>query len=347
VRIVNLFFPSWFSRGYSTPQNLLPNHEEWVCLACIAGSIVTDEENYGLNIKLLIEGLCNYICGKMESGLHDQEISVEMICRDIHRIIMEEVRLTNPPRREKSLLDYSSAFALFDEDGNGDISAGEFQRMLIRLQLFDLLPEGKISSLLTKFDTKNKGYITVEDFKTFIENYGFSEDRYEDDYDFNDSDEGEDDFGLSSNTPPITITKDSDLDWLVWSIYKEACKVDPVDPESVITELESACVESEIIDNAGSISKKELWSLLFELKLKGNLTAKQYDQGLAHLMFSANEKNEEILVDYESLCRHIIRMGRAFNAMAQEKRKEMEGKYQTLKNSLLSELTSMVSAGSK
>lgn len=308
---------------------------------------MTDEESHGLNIKLLIEGLCNYICGNRESCHPDQEISLDMICRDIYRIIMEEVRLSNPPRRDKSLLDYSSAFALFDEDGNGEISAGEFQRMLIRLQLFDLLPEGKISSLLTKFDTKNKGYITVEDFKTFIENFGESENQFEDDYDFNDSDEGEDDYGLSSNTPPIAITKNSDLDWLVWSIYKEACKIDPIDPESVISELESACVESEIIDNAGSISKKELWSLLFELKLKGNITAKQYDQGLSHLMFSANEKSEEILVDYESLCRHIIRMGRAFNAMAQEKGKETESKYQTLKNSLLGELTSMVSAESK
>jgi hypothetical protein len=326
---------------------LLPNHEEWVCIACITESLVTDEENYGVNIKSMIEGLCAAICGADEKVTWDQDISVEVISRDIHRIIMEEVRVSNPPRRDKKLLDYSSAFALFDEDGNGEISAGEFQRMLIRLQLFDLLPEGKMSAILSKFDLKRKGYITVDDFKKFVENYSLSENIYEDDYDFNDSDEGEDDFGLSSNTPPVAITKNSDLDWLAWAIYKEAYKVDPVDPESVITELESSCSESEIIDNAGSISKKELWSLLFELKLKGNISTKQYDSGLVHLMFPSNSKSDEILVDYESLCRHIVRMGRAFNEIAQKRRKEIDSNYQVLKNALLTELTSMVSAGSK
>jgi hypothetical protein len=334
-------------RGYSTPQDLLPNYEEWVCIACITESIVTDEENYGINIKSMIEGLCTHICGTDEMQTWDQETSIEVISRDIHRIIMEEVRISNPPRRDKKLLDYSSAFALFDEDGNGEISAGEFQRMLIRLQLFDLLPEGKMSSVLSKFDLKKKGYITVDDFKTFVENYSLSENSYKDDYDFNDSDEGEDDFGLSSNTPPVAITKNSDLDWLAWAIYKEACKVDPVDPESVITELESSCTESEFIDSAGSISKKELWSLLFELKLKGNISTKQFDSGLAHLMFSTKNEHDGIFVDYESLCRHIVRMGRAFNEIAQKKRKELDTGYQLLKSALLAELTSMVSAGSK
>lgn len=338
----------FFFRGFTTAQNLLPNSEEWVCLACISNSVVTEEENYGVNIKSLLEGICTYICGEMKSRNDDSEQSVDLICRDIYRVIMEEVRLSNPPRRDRKLLDYSSAFSLFDEDGNGSISSGEFQRMLIRLHLFDLLPEGKISFILSKFDTKNKGYITVEDLKAFAENYhGVSESHDDDDLNFTDSDNGDDDFGLSSNTPPVTITRNSDLDWFVWSIYREACKIDPVDPESVITDLESACVESEIIDNAGTISKKELWALLFELKLKGNMTSKQFDQGIAHLTFSTQEKSEETFVDYESLCRHIVRMGRAYNAIAQERRKEIETNYQMLKNNLLSELTSMVSAGSK
>ena len=311
-------------------------------------SIISDDQNYGVNIKALIEGVCYLVCGGLSTNSTQNEITVEIICRDIYRMIMEEVRMSNPRSKNNKSLDYASAFALFDEDGSGTISTSEFQSMLIRLQLIDLLPEGKISVVISKFDLKNKGYISIDDFKTFIETYkGKDFDNNDEDDEFNASDHGEEDFGLSSNTPPAVITKNSDLDWLLWFIYKEACKVDPVDPESVITDFERACVESEIIDNAGSISKKELWTLLYEFKLKGNMTNKQYDQGIANLSFCDNQKNDEVVVDYESLCRYIVRMGRAYNSLIQEKKKETDKNYKALKNALLEELTSMISGGSK
>lgn len=288
------------------------------------------------------------MCGGLTATYIESEITVEMICRDIYRMIMEEVRMSNPKNKKDKSFDYTSAFSLFDEDGSGTISTSEFQSMLIRLQLIDLLPEGKISTIISKFDLKNKGYITLDDFKTFVETYKNRDfDNDGDDDDFDASDDGEEEFGLSSNTPPAQLTKNSDLDWFVWYIYKEACKVDPVDPESVITDFERACVEVEILDNAGSTSKKELWNLLYEFKLKGNMSNKQYESGIAHLSYCDDKKSDEIYVDFESLCRYIVRMGRAYNSLIQEKKKEMDANYQALKTILLQELTSMVSNGSK
>ena len=52
--------------------------------------------------------------------------------------------------------------------------------------------------------------------------------------------------GQASNKPPAVITKSVDCDWLLWFIWREACRVEPTDPESVITELENSCAETQL-----------------------------------------------------------------------------------------------------
>jgi hypothetical protein len=173
------------------------------------------------------------------------------------------------------------------------------------------------------------------------------------------SDDDEEDFGLSAETPPIIVTRNAELDWLVWRLYKEACHVDSADPESVVTELEAACAETEIVDSSshgsshrqqasGSVSKKELWTLLFEVKLKGDMQRHQYDQAVSHLTFDKDDRTrEDALVDYESLCRYIVRMGRAFSSQVGEKRQEQEKIYLRMKHALLTALVQISSAGSR
>ena len=311
-------------------------------LGCLVEAVTTDYDHYGVNIKVLIEGLCEYIVDGTGKPMDGEEITLDMLCRDLQRMIIEEARAS--PATKGKELDYHAPFSLFDEDGSGHITPKEFQGMLVRLQLIDLLPDGKLPAIMTKFDPKNKGYITADDFKAFVEGMGYVAlaDEFEDDSDY------ESDYGLTSNTPPVTVTRTAELDWLAWFLYKEACKVDPEDPESVITELSAACAESEIIENEGSISKMELWNLLYELKLKGNLTKHQYDNSIKHLAYDNREEVKgDDLVDYESLCRYVMRMGVAFNTMVQEKKKENEKTFQDLKHALLTELRGMVSVGSR
>lgn len=316
-----------------------------MCLACLTDSAVTDENHYGINIKKLLEGICLAITGGIDSEPDPESTSVDMLCRDLQRMIIEEAQAAGSRSKSGRKMDYQAAFALFDDDGNGTITAEEFQNMLVRLQLVDLLPEGQLALVVAKFDTQGKGYISYDDFEAFAESGMWAGVMLG-----MDEEEEEEDFGMSSNTPPVAITKNSDMDWLAWFLYKEAYRIDPVDPESVINELEAVCTESEVIDNQGAVTKKELWTLLFELKLKGNMSHRQFETAVDHIVCeNSDDKNAagDELVDYESLCRYVIRMGRAYNSLVQEQKKSLESKYKELKNLLLKELTSMVSHGTE
>ena len=41
---------------------------------------------------------------------------------------------------------------------------------------------------------------------------------------------------------------------LIWFLWRQACKVEPSDPESVITELEAACTETHLTHQEGAVS---------------------------------------------------------------------------------------------
>ena len=320
----------------------MPNLEEWVSLSCLTDSAVTDENHYGINIKKLLEGVCLAITGGIDYTTDVESTTVDMLCRDLQRMIIEEAKAAGTKSKNGHKLDYQAAFALFDDDGSGTITSEEFQRMMIRLQLADSLPEGHLAQVVAKFDTQRKGYISFDDFQTFAESGLYAGVLLG-----TDDDEEDDDLGMSSNTPPVAITKNSDMDWLAWFLYKEAYKIDSIDPESVINELEAVCTETEVLDNQGAITKKELWTLLLELKLRGSMSYKQFELSIDHIICDPGGENAncEELVDYESLCRYIIRMGRAYNSLVQEQKKSLESKYKQLKSQLLKELTSMISHG--
>jgi Ca2+-binding EF-hand superfamily protein len=306
-------------------------------------SAVTEENHYGINIKKLLEGICLAITGGIDYSSDSESTSVDMLCRDLQRMIIEEAQAAGIKSKNGKKLDYQAAFALFDDDGTGTITADEFQHMMVRLQLVDLLPEGQLAKVVAKFDTQGKGYISYDDFEAFAESGQFAGIMLD-----LDEEEDDEDFCMSSNTPPVAITKNSDMDWLAWFLYKEAYKIDAVDPESVINELEAVCTESEVLDNQGAVTKKELWTILFELKLKGNMSHRQFEAAIDHITCEPDDRgNGEELVDYESLCRYVIRMGRAYNSLVQEQKKGVESKYAKLKEMLLKELTSMVSHGTE
>lgn len=86
---------------------------------------------------------------------------------------------------------------------------------LIPINSIPLLFFSQIPQLLAMFDKKKKGYITMDDFVTFSE-AGKAEDD-EDAGNFIDEEEEGEEYGLSSNKPPTTITKNADCDWYVLS----------------------------------------------------------------------------------------------------------------------------------
>ena len=106
------------------------------------------------------------------------------------------------------------------------------------------------------FDTTNKGFITFEDFTAFVAKYkNLAEDGISimDDLDKEISDPTH-----MSDVPPLAITRNADCDYIVWFIWRQCCRIEPSDPECIITELEAACAETELTAHEGSISMKEL-----------------------------------------------------------------------------------------
>ena len=50
---------------------------------------------------------------------------------------------------------------------------------------------------------------------------------------------------------------------LIWFLWRQACKVEPSDPESVITELEAACTETHLTHQEGAVSDHTLTQYYF------------------------------------------------------------------------------------
>jgi hypothetical protein len=345
-----------FVRGFKATENQLLNLEEWAILCCKVGAAVAEEDVYGVKITLFLERICADICGDLDSVDGTVEvISLESFSRELHRMIDEEASRMADGKKK----DYVAAFNLFDLDSNGFISNDEFRKALFRLKLSDGLPESQIPAAIALFDHNQKGYINVDDFVKFVDIHKKKfEDKRKNEFfdDENDDDDNDDDDGhltLASNTPPVTITSNKECDWLCWFLWRRAYKVDPTDPESVITELEANCNETEIAMNLhGSISSKELWNILTEMKLRGDLLRNQFDRGIVYALDGdtgtknkdrKSDSNADTLVDYEALCRYIVRMGRAFYAMIQQKKADIEKKFPALLSTLKKEFMGMLS----
>lgn len=275
-------------------------------------------------------------------------MSPETFKRDLQRMITEEAQSS---AKKGAPPDFVAVFNLFDEDGGGTINNEEFRKMLFRLHLIENMPESQVPSIIGMFDTQKKGYINVDDFLKFVSaNKSLVKQEIEDE------DDGNDDLpGFSSNTPPVAITRNADCDWLSWFLWREACRMEPLDPEPMVYELEAKCREADLTTSqgkSGSVSVKELWNILTEVKMRGGMAKAQYEKSIAYVLEKRTTSKgasevkaaakEDDLVDYEALCRYVIRMGRGYNAMIQERKKEDAEKFEGMREKLINALKVMV-----
>lgn len=220
----------------------LPNLEEWASLAVLVNADVCEGDIYGVRLKDFIEGLCAYsVAAALNTRLRTGErLSVEQVSRELQRQIYIEA--LNCGKGKKP--DFRAVFDMFDENKNGEISLAEFKEQLKRLQLVTKLAEHQLPTLLGMF-TKSKHQVKFEDFVAFASKGGKDGklDASDDEKDTGagaDEEDEQDIEDMTSNVPPVTITRNADCDWLLWYLYRESRKLDPIDPEGVITELQNA-----------------------------------------------------------------------------------------------------------
>ena len=328
------------------PDNKCPTLEEWIALACLVGADVCVEDLYGIRVQKFLEGMCIDVVGGLES-VPVGAVSLDVICQDLKMMLTEEAKAAAMKAKKKGL-DFDAVFKLFDENQEGFIDLNEFKHMLGRLQLITQLPENQIPALLARFDKDKKGKITKDDLIKFVGADKKSEDdlaTFADDGEF----DADDDYvGQSSNKPPEAITKNADGDWLIWFLWREACKVEPTDPESVITELEAACAETLLTQDDSLLSLDELWAIICDLKLRGTLSKEQFGKHAGEIVKKDAPKGKGggALYDFESLCRYTVRMGRAYNKIVQNKRIADNELYAKIKMTLQKNLSGMISTDS-
>lgn len=322
-------------RGFQTPESQLPNLEEWACLSCLFGAINAEDDSYGVKVNSFLQGYLNFAIGGLDFTKGQEEMTIEMVCRELQRMILDEALAATKGKKP----DYTAAFQLFDSDGQGTISVDEFRTMLSRLQLIDLLPETQIPVLLKMFDKTKKGYVTFEDFVGFVESNKNLIEKSNNDDDDDDEDAIHD---IANAKPPAAITRNADCDWLLWFLWKECCKACPKDPESVTTDLESMCIRSDK-KKQKSITVGDLWSILYETKIRGNMTKIQFDKGIKYILRDSSGTDDD-LVDYDALCRYTVRIGRAHNALIQEQRQLQQKKFEQLTAALKKELLALTEA---
>jgi hypothetical protein len=127
---------------------------------------------------------------------------------------------------------------------------------------------------------------------------------------------------------------------LAWFLWRESCRIEPADPESVVTELEAVCTETQLAQQEGSVTLRDLWSILCELKLNGAMTKLQFEKGVKYVVTDGAGQDDD-LVDYEALCRYTVRMGRAYNSLLQERRLADEKRFAALWSTLKREFKEM------
>jgi hypothetical protein len=347
------------------PETLFPNQEEIAVLSILVDADVAEGDIYGIKLKSFLEGLCSFILianeeNRIKAG---EKVSLEVVSRDLKLQIYREARAASTTKKP----DYKMVFDLFDDNQNGTISLEEFKTLLKKLQLIHALADHQIPALLAMFDKNKRGVITYDDFKNFAEDgekavleedqlilrppaggsgagsgkggggsSGTGGSIFDAEDDLTEEDL-KDDIDIISEVPPIAVTRNADCDWFLWFLYRQACVVEPVDPEAVITELESACHETEMTipnrSNGNSyaastsgLTIKDFWNLLFEFRLQGTITKVQFVKGIQLLCESGNGKDDDY-IDYNTLCKYVIRMGRGYMSVLQEKRKEIEKQF--------------------
>ena len=70
-------------------------------------------------------------------------------------------------------------------------------------------------------------------------------------------------FPLLHSPNPHSLPQFSLTPRLIWFLWRQACRVEPSDPESVITELEAACTESHLAHQEGAVCTVWFSRMLF------------------------------------------------------------------------------------
>jgi Ca2+-binding EF-hand superfamily protein len=322
------------------PNSPLPNHEEWAIMAVLVGGATAQDDLFGVNAKKFVEGLCEYVSSnKGNSSASTSVLSLDALCSQLRIMIKDEALALGRNRTA----DYLAVFNTFDIDGGGAISLEEFTNMLNRMQLIDSLSKKQVPQLLRTFDKANKGSISFDDFLRFVES------GKEEDEDLAMDDDGDDTalLGLGSNVPPAHITHNSECDWLLWYVWRQACRTSHRDPESAISNLEAACTRMAK-DGGGvmkdgqytGLSSEAFWQKLGSHNLQGGMTRAQYESGVHFVCMDGSGRSDDP-VDFLSLCRYFIRMGRAYNSLIQERRNVDSRKFKGLFASLQQQLIKM------
>ena len=323
------------------PNSPLPNLEEWAILAVLVGSASAEDDIFGVHAKPFVEGFCVYCAGNVGAVEKSEVVSLDAMCTQLRAMIKDEALHLGGGKHA----DYVSVFHIFDTNGNGSISLQEFSNMLSRLQLIERLSKNQIPQLLKAFDVSNTGAVSYEDFLRFLESSREDED---DDIALDDDDESDSLLlGLGSNTPPAAITGNSECDWLLWFLWRQACRSSHRDPESLIADLETSCKQLAKVDTDSSnnkdyrgLSSETLWRQIGEHRMQGSMTRAQFESGVHFVSLDGRGRNDDP-VDFLSLCRYVIRMGRAYNGLVQERRNVDGRKFSHLFASLQKQLIQM------
>ena len=321
--------------GRPPTHGALPNLEEWAILAIKTGSARFEDEIYGAHAKLFIEEMCAQVAGHLEYSTEGETASLEAVCAELRFMINDEAKEATMGSGK----DFVSVFAAFDTDGNGTISVEEMVTALKRMQLIDRLPTNKIPELMKILDRHSTGSVTYDDFLYFAE----SGDRQDDAIDDDEDDEATS-LELASNIPPSKVTNNPDCDWLVWFLYRSACRIGRRDPEMVISDLEVNIRNANTTPAGSGIPAGKLWKVLSDTKLAGNMRKSQFDKGMYFLALDGDGSKDVDPIDYLSLCKYITRMGFAYNALIQARRNVDVKKFSSLLSSLKKALLNLDSS---
>jgi hypothetical protein len=205
-------------------EGTVPNVEEWAALCCLVGAVATEDDSYGVNPRIFVDGICSYACGGIgDAPSGAASASLDVVCKELQRLIRDEAMSAGKWQRA----DYKAAFALFDTDGSGAVSVEEFRLMLVRLQLMDLVPENQLAGLMARFDSRRKGCITYDDFIAFVDKHK----NLATEQGTTDSLDASDPLDLATAPkPPFAITRNADCDLLAWVLWKNCCAAEKRSP---------------------------------------------------------------------------------------------------------------------
>lgn len=299
--------------GRPPTHGALPNLEEWSLLSVLANATSCEDSGYGVSIRKFIDNICIYIAGHFDFANPGEVISLPNFCKSLRFMLRDEAIAAGKGKGA----DYTIVFNNFDKDGDQTISVEEFTDMLGKLQLLQRLPEKQIQQLMDVLDRNKTGHLTYADFLHFIESGDVSESdevAVDDDEDFGVE------LGLSSNVPPASITNNEECDWLVWYLYRQACRTSRRDPENVINDLSRTCTSFSNGNDGKGCTVGKLWTAIGQHDLNHGLKKKQFAAGVKHVCTDGDGSDDNDPIDSISFCKYVLRMGYTYNAQIQERR---------------------------